>query len=211
MKKIFILIITITFIFMLSSCTVQDEPGFKVGFHQDQSLKDICLGGSSNVDIHKKGLEKMTLYYGITDDFYEKLKDDRAVCSHFGFDEIFSIVIVMYNDADYDYLQSCVQECEDYYNIENTYILKEISKSELLTRNYNVDYPNNSHITYNLSEEITIPQELLKCEEGEIIIEGFMVLVSHTNNNYGLFRDGYISLGYRKLDNETIRIWETSI
>ena len=205
MKKIFILIITITFIFMLSSCTVQDEPGFKVGFNRDHGSY-LEIGASSDIDIHKKGSEKITLYYGIGESYYEIIKNDRFYFVDVG--EMISIVIIMYNECDYLHLADHVRECEDYYNIENTYFVKEILIEDLLTRKYNVEYLNSSELKYNVSEELCIPQELLKGESGRIKIDIFITNFTKTNDKYFLVCEDSISLKYYKSDNETIMIKE---
>ena len=91
---------------------------------------------------------------------------------------------MIYNEVDFYPYDSRI-EYDDYHDINNTFILKEISKEELLTRKYMLEC-NGKKIKYNCSEDINIPSEIFKNDEGRFHIDSVLVEYSFKTNKFKL-------------------------
>ena len=185
MKKIYIFLIISLLMFMLASCTKPDKPGFTLGFNKIYGYEVAYVGLSTNIDTHTKGQESLKLYYGIDEPLYQLFKSGGYGTLHQEYVPV-AVIYLIYNKVDaYPYDSSI--EYDDYHDIDNTFILKEISKEELLTRNYMLEF-NGNKIKYNCSEDINIPSKIFKNDKGRFYIDSVLVQYSFKTNKFKLGR-----------------------
>ena len=174
MKKIFMFIIIITMSFVLMGCdrnnTVESDR-LSFGFwHDPWGGPRICCGIKADrreFDVNDVELE---FYYGIAPSTVEAMKeyiyvDDDDVYGHNTQHCYISVVWIISNAAVINKIKSGSNNYYETYdeilNIENTHVLKELTREEILNNDYTAEYDSNK-VIYKKSEKIKIPLDIIQ-------------------------------------------------
>lgn len=176
MKKLFMFIIIVTMPFLLMGCdrnnTVESDP-LSFGFHHDPYDGKLIFSGIK-ADRKEFDVDDVEL------DFYYAISSiqDEAMKRHIYFDEddeygsytqhcYISIIWIVSNAAVIKNLYRSLSS-NNYYktydeilNIENTHVLKELTREEILTNDYTAEY-DSSKIIYKKREKIKIPLDIIQ-------------------------------------------------
>jgi hypothetical protein len=94
--------------------------------------------------------------------------------------------------------------------INNHYIINQISEKEALSEEYARIYPRlaigQGGDIYNHTESVTIPMEFADKETGTFVITIIAFIWDKENNNYRSFDSSHIEFDYKMIDENTIEI-----
>ncbi len=183
------------------------EQKFEIGFGITHTITPIMIGVKSDTVTFNKDNVTFDLYYGLYDKANTKDYHNRVISyqSSEGSERIvFGIYI---SDSEYSWSITNDMEIEDYKNIDNHYLVREITEEELLSGEYGYTASNKSGMTYDHYEKITIPSEFLKENKGSVRIK---ILSFRFPENEGMYYytsyGNEIGIDYEIIDDNTIKI-----
>ncbi|MBQ3000415.1 MAG: lipoprotein [Oscillospiraceae bacterium] len=204
-----VLLILLIFALGLSGCG--QKAALEKGFGYTFTPNSAMLAIRSDTDIFQKDDVTFDLYYGTYNAESAKKynQDPRGAYAASAFADSKLIFALYICDAD---VQK-ITECADYKEIDNHYFVREMSEEEALSEEYSFtmsywkDVIFGEGITYNHSEEITIPAELFTEDSGRlsICLAAFHEPVND-GDNYHPTITYRIDFSYRVIDGTTVKI-----
>ncbi len=204
MKKITLLVIVLILVVSMTGCgnKANLEKGFAYTFTPDE----IMFGVRSDTDTFDNGSVSFDVYYGVhdigKDEKYDN--DPKLTYTKEGHETIFFGLYICNGEYALDVVND--MEIPDYKMIDNYYFVKEISEEEAFSGDYGFTMSYLKGITYNHSEEITIPAEFFAGETGSIAVK---LIAFHEpveeGGNYYTSTASHIKLRYEKIDDNTIK------
>ena len=214
--------ILLAMIMLLLSCMGCGER-YKIeeGFARSFTPPQILMGMRSKTDTFAKDDVTFELYYSfyeLGDDSpygpYNLAVEDDSQEYYYLDDPQIIFCLYVYNiqdknkqDKDFGYLS----EVSDYKALEYYNFVKEIPHEKAFSDEYGYSHSYWTGVTYNHSEAITIPQEVLTAEadgKGTFFIKiiAFQTIPKTQGNSYRFTYSGLMLFEYEMIDNRTIRL-----
>lgn len=206
MKKIFILLICIVYIFVLTGCVTHGERpyngnGIKKGFYRHNQYRNIAV--YSDKKEHPLDNVKFELHYGISE---EKLNGINSIYNketYLGFTyEFVGYQIVIMDREIFRFLRK--EAIEDYLSLSDVQYVEFISKEELLTNNYVYKVYKNRTVKFNQSMDVLISEDVFKKEQGILDIIMYDVMYCPDVNRYLMYEHVSVEVDYSITENQTI-------
>ena len=194
-------------IIVLSATACRPKSEFEKGFGYTFTPAPIMIGARSDTDFFDKDNVTFDIYYGVHDIEYDKKynSDPKSRYQKEGYETVFFGLYICDQTHSLDIVND--MEIADYKSIENHYFVKEISEEEAFSDEYGFTISYWKGITYNHSEKITVPTELLTEENGGFAIK---LIAFHEpltkDGNYYTSTTYHIEFDYQKVDENTIKI-----
>lgn len=206
-KVAIVLVLLLVAVCLLAGCTSEYKCGAFGRHYMGPCFQvySMYAGVKSDTNTFAKDDVTFDLYYGLYD--IDKKENIVHECIHqyAGRDDddfFFAIYVSVDTDALYIFL-----ELEDYKNIENAYLIKEISCEEAISQNYGYKINKLSGLKYFHNEQITIPSEIFKSQMYPFYIAILLINTKKDQSVSPVVVDGYfLNLHYQMLDVNTVQI-----
>lgn len=200
-----VLLILLMVSLFTTGCGQKSE--FEKGFNYTLTPNEIMFGAKSDTNTFSKNDVAFDLYYGVhdigSDEKYNT--DPKSGYQKEGNETIFFGLYIC--DADYSLDVVNDTEISNYKMIDGHYFVKEISEEEAFSDEYGFTISYWKGITYNHSEEITIPSEFFADETGSFVVKLIAFHEPMTEgDNYYISTVRYIEFDYQVIDENTIKI-----
>ena len=206
-RNLVAVIVLLTIVFLLVGCGKKES--FSMGFGHGVVSTSVKLGVRSNTDVFDVDEVYFDFYYGIFDaDRYkngENPKEYYTVTDR----ENPKIVLALYV-CEYEYNGNIIShnEFEDYKEIDNQYLLKEISDEEAFSEEYSYRMSTFRGVIYNHhGENLKLPKELFTKDYG--MLQLLFISFEKPSAEGGLYLKGRgvtHALHYEKIDEDTVKI-----
>lgn len=180
---------------------------YENGFEYTNTPNMIMFGSRSDTDLFDKSSVTFDIYFGLYDVGYcEKYGTDPKMFYQKEGDE--TIFFGLYI-CDSNYSLSIVNDIEisDYKMIEKHYFVKEISQEDAFSEEYGFFADYRKGITYNHSEEITIPIEFFENETGSFAVK---LIAFHKpidgSESYYVTTVHYVEFEYTTINEDMIKV-----
>lgn len=176
MKKLFMFIIIVTMPFLLMGCdrnnTVESDP-LSFGFwHDPHGGERSCCGIKADRKEFDVDDVELEFYYAISSGMVEAMRKNIYVDEddEYGYYTQHCHISIIWIVSNASVIKNLYRSLisNNYYktydeilNIENTHVLKELTREEILTNDYTAEYDSNK-IIYKKSEKIKIPLDIIQ-------------------------------------------------
>ena len=205
-ERTFITVLVLLIVTLLISACGKDvklEKGFGYTFTPDI----IMLGARSDTDTFSKDNVAFDLYYGVHDIGYDE-KYNTHPETHYrkdGYEKIFFGLYICDAEHSLDVVND--MEVDNYKMIDDHYFVKEISEEEAFSEEYGFTMSYWKGISYNHSEEITVPREIFSAKTGSFAIKLIAFhLPTNEGDNYHTSTASHIEFDYKVIDVNTVKI-----
>lgn len=190
---------------LISACGENAKP--EKGFDYTFTPNEIMFGARSDTDTFSNDNVAFDIYYGVHDIGYDEKygTDPKSRYRKEGYETIFFGLYICDAEHSLDVVND--MEIDDYKMIDDHYFVKEISEEEAFSEEYGFTMSYWKGITYNHSEEITVPTEFFTEETGSFAIKLIAFhLPMNEGDNYYTSTAGHIEFDYEVIDGNTVKI-----
>ncbi len=208
-KKMFMLILFIIIIVIIVITVIRskkEKPIIREGFSYTYTPDTMMMGVESDVDTFQKDNVQLQLYYGLhrLDDAEKYGVNSKGYYKSDNMEKIYFAMYVC--DVSHELAIVNGNEVPDYKNLTNHYYIREITEAEAFTKEFGYKMNRSDGIIYGHSETITIPQEVLKYENGTFVVKIISYVRIREKDWYKASRFDYITFDYAYIDENTVKI-----
>ena len=205
-KAVFSVILALLAVSLLfTSCNQKSR--YEKGFGYTFTPHSIMLGVRADTDTFDKNDLTLDIYYGVHDVGYDEKygNDPRTGYRKEGYETLlFGLYL-----CDGEHILDIVNDMEipDYKSIDKHYFIREISEEDAFSGAYGLEMSYLKGITYNHSESVSIPAELLDKSAGSFAVKliAFCEPVSE-GESYYTSTVGFIEFDYEAIDADSVRV-----
>ena len=206
-RNLVAVIILLTIVFPLAGCS--EKESFSMGFGHSAFSIVLKLGVRSDTDVFNIDDVTLDFYYGIFDaDRYKNGENPRIYYTSTDWENE-KIIFSLYA-CEYEHNGSILSsnEFDDYKQIDNQYLLKEIPEEEAFSEEYSYRMSTCRGVIYNHhGENLKLPKELFTKDYGmlQLLLVSFQEPMTE-DDCYLKTKVMTHALHYEKIDEDTVKI-----
>lgn len=177
MKKKIIILLLVCASILTTGCKLalyntREERPYKAGNFTLplRAMSMIMMGIKSDANEFEKQNVVIDLYYGLYNNAYIGENLEYVASTYKSGDDEPLYVGVYICDGTYEYDAAVGDKYDNYRDIDNYYMIKELSEQEAFSGEYGYDVPSGRNIEYNHSESFLIPEEWFSEDKGKLYI-----------------------------------------